>query len=137
IFSGLSTGSYNVSPQAVASGFTPSNQVIFVGTNASFPIIGTNATNVNFAANPVTLASSGTQVRSNGVFQLQAAGVPGKIYQFQASTNLATWITLSTNTAAVDGALLLTDTNAAKVPKRFFRVIATSQTSPPSPPPLP
>ena len=129
-FAGLATGSYWVTPRLVGGGFSPSNQIVFVGTNASFPFVGTNATNVNFVANPVTLSASFAGPSSNGVFQLQVVGVPGKIYEFQASSNLVNWITISTNTAAANGIFQLTDTNTAKLPKQFFRAIATSQSAP-------
>lgn len=134
---GLATGSYVVAPGSVAGSFTPASQVVFVGTNAAFPFVGTNATNVNFAANPVALSTSFAPQLSNGVYQVQGAGLPGKIYQFQASTNLTHWITISTNTAAANGIFQFADTNAPVTPRRFFRAIATSQTAPSGPPPLP
>jgi len=135
-FAALATGNYVVAPALVGGGFSPASQVVFVGTNAAFPFVGTNATNVNFTANRVSLSASSVQ-SSNGVVQIQGLGVPGKIYQFQASTNLTNWITFSTNTAAVNGIFQFLDTNATRMTKRFFRAIATSQTAPSGPPPLP
>ena len=58
----------------------------------------------------------------NGQFQLGLAGVPGKTYVLQASTNLTDWTPLSTNLATTN-TFNLSDPGAATFPKRFYRTI--------------
>ncbi|HEY3861253.1 MAG TPA: LamG-like jellyroll fold domain-containing protein [Verrucomicrobiae bacterium] len=58
---------------------------------------------------------------TNGVFQMSFAGPPGSNYVLQASTNLAQWASVSTNTPA-SSPFILTDTNGPG-PARFYRVL--------------
>jgi hypothetical protein len=51
-------------------------------------------------------------------FQCRVTASSGVGYVVEASTNLADWLPLATNTASP---LLLTDTNAAGHPQRFYR----------------
>jgi len=52
--------------------------------------------------------------------QLRIQGVPGRRYVVDASTNLADWTTLETNTTALDGQWILLDAGATNMPRRFY-----------------
>ena len=51
----------------------------------------------------------------------QFAGLQGRDYTIQTSTNLATWMNLSTKHAA-GGAITFTDPEPSTVPARFYRL---------------
>ncbi len=64
------------------------------------------------------------------VFQLQIAGLIGKSYILQATTNFTDWVSLQTNAPAADPNVALpanrmefSDPDAAQFPHRFYRVI--------------
>jgi mono/diheme cytochrome c family protein len=59
---------------------------------------------------------------SNGVFQTQLSVEMGKSYIFQASTNLSTWISLSTN-SPLSSPFNLVDPAATNFPFRFYRAV--------------
>ncbi len=65
---------------------------------------------------------TGSSFLPGGQFQLGLAGVPGKTYVLQASTNLTDWTPLSTNLATTN-TFNLSDPGAATFPKRFYRTI--------------
>lgn len=56
-------------------------------------------------------------------FQFAVTGLKGRSYELQGGTNLATWnrVALWTN---FDGALRVTDTNAAQFSSRYYRVLS-------------
>ena len=98
-----------VVPSLGGYAFAPSARSLVVVSNTSLP---------DFMAFP-TLALA--QV-TNGAYQLTFA--PGFTCKVQASTNLHDWQTVfSTNNVATNTLLLqFTDTNAANLPTRFYRV---------------
>lgn len=57
---------------------------------------------------------------SNGRVDLRGYGIPARSYDVQVSTNLLNWETLDTVTAAANGVILYTDTNATSSP-RYYR----------------
>jgi hypothetical protein len=57
---------------------------------------------------------------TNGTFGLQLSGTPGKTYILQGSTNLFSWIPVSTNMPA-SSPFLLIDPTAANFRYRFYR----------------
>jgi hypothetical protein len=59
---------------------------------------------------------------SNGLFNLEAAGLAGGNYIFQASTDLVHWVSLSTNVAPASP-FTLADPAATNYAYRFYRVI--------------
>jgi mono/diheme cytochrome c family protein len=61
------------------------------------------------------------QAFTNSVFQLAFAGAPGSNYVLQASTNLSTWVPISTNTS-ITNIINLLDPQATNFPYRFYRV---------------
>jgi hypothetical protein len=57
-----------------------------------------------------------------GAFSLQMSGTPGKSYLLQASTNLTSWISLSTNVPSTT-VLNFSDLNVSNYPARFYRAV--------------
>ena len=68
---------------------------------------------------PITLASLSL---TNRQFRLGVSADSGISYSLQASTNLESWVSLTTVSAA-DADFELVDTNAAAFPYRFYRVV--------------
>jgi uncharacterized repeat protein (TIGR01451 family) len=60
-----------------------------------------------------------TGVSQNGLFQVTGTGQGGLNYIFLASTNLSSWVPVSTNVAAPDNTISFISTNS--VPYEFFR----------------
>jgi len=61
----------------------------------------------------------------NGQFQLTLTGNPDAMYRIEMTTNLsnpASWVALRTNTA-FGGTFTFLDTNAPRVPPRFYRAV--------------
>ncbi|MGO9585802.1 MAG: hypothetical protein ACLPYZ_00520 [Limisphaerales bacterium] len=84
---------------------------------------GTAELEMDFQSQPV---QSGQRVRleGNGRVTLSFVGVPGYVYQVDATTNLAppvVWTTISTNTADISGQWQITDLQATNYPNQFYR----------------
>jgi hypothetical protein len=104
--------------------------------SAPFPLtsnatVRANAAEVGFATSVavaaqfnllpgIVLSSSGSF--TNGTFQLQVSGEPGKTYILQGSTNLLSWIPVSTN-VPTSSPFKVTDPLAANFRYRFYRVM--------------
>ncbi len=129
-FTGLLSGNYIVTPQSTNYSFAPTNQNIFVGTNAT-NAAGINVTNVEFVATLVSTNSGSTNPPAARPaqlsFQFQLSGTPETLYEIQASTDLTTWTAISTNTADANGLLEFSDPDAAVLPERFFRAVPIAQ----------
>ncbi len=86
----------------------------FAATTGIVNIIVTNA--------PGTALTSTNQITFNGgVPTLRLAGIPGRTYYVQASTNLAAWVDISTNVAGTNGLWNVIDADATNFPSRFYR----------------
>ena len=75
---------------------------------------------------PPTNSVVGTVVNGDGSVTLSFAGVPGYVYQVDATTNLAppvVWTTISTNTADINGLWQFTDQQATNYPNQFYRSV--------------
>jgi hypothetical protein len=59
---------------------------------------------------------------SGGYFQLTVAGQPNAVYVVQASTDLISWVSLSTNSSA-SGTFTFTDTTTPAPQQRFYRTL--------------
>jgi hypothetical protein len=95
------TNSVTVTANALETGFNPS-----VATHGLFlvqPLFFMNAT-----------------FFSNQQFYMPFAGLAGKSYVLQASTNFSNWISLDTNLAPSDTFNFL-DPSASNFPARFYR----------------
>lgn len=62
-------------------------------------------------------------VITNAAVQFTLTGNAGMAYVIQGSTNLTTWTALATNTAAVNGTIKFTDTNAPSFNQRYYRAV--------------
>lgn len=126
---GLLASNYVVTPVVVGAGFNPVSTNIIVGTNAVNP--SGNVTNVNFFANPVEASSSAitfistNHALSNAVLSFEFAAMPQRRYKVQYSTNLSStnWKNISTNISGTNGFFQFNQTNLAKEPQRFFRIV--------------
>jgi len=85
-------------------------------------------TTTNFGGRDFWLVKLWTPVRFNSYslavnneFQAQLSGLPGSNYILQASTDLTNWTSLITNTAAPDGLVNFSDSNASSFPFQFYR----------------
>jgi sugar lactone lactonase YvrE len=65
------------------------------------------------------LNQTGLKLR-DGMVDLTFRGIPGRVYTIQRSTNLATWTTLATVTAAADGKIIFTDPSPPQ-PSGYYR----------------
>lgn len=65
---------------------------------------------------------STTASLTNRTFQMVVRGSAGATYRLEASTNLATWVSL-TNVLNATGTVQFIDVNASKFPSRFYRAV--------------
>jgi len=75
---------------------------------------------------PPTNSVAGVVVNGDGSVTLSFVGVPGYVYQVDATTNLAppvVWTTISTNTADISGQWQITDLQATNYPNQFYRSV--------------
>jgi hypothetical protein len=106
--------------------FTPATQSIYwVEAEVQWPD-GRRA----FATNFVTISTNAPPQLSNpqkisGAFSFILAGRPSATYIIKVSTNLANWISLSTNTLPSNGQITLTDTQALSYSRRYYRALQT------------
>jgi len=71
---------------------------------------------------PATAATSTNQITFNGgVPTLRLAGIAGRTYYVQASTNMSNWVDISTNVAGTNGLWNVVDADATNYPSRFYR----------------
>ena len=74
-------------------------------------------TRVRPALSITNLTRLGTNV------QFTALGIPGVNYVIEASTNLVSWLPVSTNIPGTNGLVTFVQTNASQFPQRFFRAL--------------
>ncbi|MBI3851507.1 MAG: hypothetical protein HY298_14710 [Verrucomicrobia bacterium] len=110
LISNLISNSYTVTPDPVGTGFTPSNQVVTLGPSVS---------NINFVLNRVQITAIAST--TYGQFKLSFLGGPSRTYLIQASTNLLSWQTISTNISQTNGGFQFNDVVATNFPRRFYR----------------
>lgn len=75
----------------------------------------------NAPITPVWFTNYG--INTNKYFSATLSGAANSNYVFQASTNLANWISLTTNNSA-NGIISFTDTDAPNYNKRFYRAFS-------------
>jgi hypothetical protein len=93
------------------------------GSQGSYSVAVSNAVGAAASSNALVLLNTlllDAPSFNGSAFNLQLVGAAGGNYVLQASTNLLTWTPLFTNNAT-NGFLLLTDTNARKFDRRFYR----------------
>ena len=87
------------------------------------PALNTNITATYSNVPPIQIAAPGGGF--GNTFTVSAAGLPGLNYSVFASTNLNTtngWRWVGTATAAPDGAIMFSVTNAAFLPQQFIQI---------------
>lgn len=112
------TGAFSWRPQ-VTQANTTNSFTLKVADNGSPSLSATQSFTVT--VNPLTLPSAVSLALSNGQFGFQVSGQAGPDYAVQVSSNLVDWSTLFiTNSPPMP--FQWTDTNAATLPARFYRI---------------
>jgi len=78
----------------------------------------------------LTVNTSSQTVLSGAPFQMRLVGDPNQTYVIQSTSDFATWTSLSTNQTDSAGTATVSDAQAGRVGKRFYRV-ATLRPPPP------
>jgi len=93
----------------------------------------TDLDNSDNTAGVTTLVSSGAAASlegvydgTNQVFEINLTGQPDATYVLQRSTDLLTWVPISTNTAPVNGTIKFTDSASLAITQRFYRAVRQS-----------
>jgi uncharacterized repeat protein (TIGR01451 family) len=74
---------------------------------------------------PVRAVLSGSVI--NGVFQLTITGPANNIYITQASSDLNSWVAISTNSPSADGTITISDPVAPNAKTKFYRAVQLGQ----------
>jgi len=103
---------------------SPANEGAYslrVTNTANLSAVSSNATLIVLAnvLNVVNFIASETGMTTNG-FKIKLSGPIGSNYVIQASSDLKSWVSLSTN-AAPEGSVTYTDTTAVAISSRFYR----------------
>jgi hypothetical protein len=121
----LSAGSHQIifagrEPYTALSSFTLI-PVASVNAGASQPGTTVNSINdsIRTTVDPTAAATLTGAVQPGGKFSLSVNGIPGHLYEVQASTNMIDWMPLHTNTAP----FLFVDPDAGKFQQRFYRTL--------------
>jgi len=103
--------------------------VTMVGAGGQFPV------NFNFSGNvpnplPVNIPNASTvsiTVDPEGNPAITLSGSPDQTYVLQASFDMHSWTSLSTNVTDASGLFTFVDTDAKNYPSRFYRGVAPAQ----------
>ena len=115
--SGASAAAY-IRVQAVAAG-TVTNTATVLGDVADLYNVDNTASFVSTITQAASAQLAGSYTTTNG-FQLVLTGQTGEPYIVQFSTDLTTWVSISTNTP-VNGRFTITDSAATGSPTRYYR----------------
>jgi hypothetical protein len=110
--SNLTPRTFLLSAQQVGVGFSPSNITVILG--------GTNASGINFTANPVRLGIAPV----TNAMRITGLGLPQRNYRLQFATNgIASdeWLPLTTRNASTNGMFEFIDTSISNSPIKFYR----------------
>jgi hypothetical protein len=78
--------------------------------------------NIVVTSIPATASTATNQITINGgVPTLHLAGIAGRTYYVQASTNMIDWVAISTNVAGTNGLWNVVDSDATNYPLRVYR----------------
>jgi hypothetical protein len=113
-FAGLPAGIYTVTPGPLGGlTFSPVSKSVTVGPSA---------TGAFFAAVPTTGPTNSSPRIANQIFDFSLGGFPNLTYRIQASTNLKTWLDISTNTTGTSGTITISNSMTG-FSNRFFRAV--------------
>ena len=98
-----------------------SDSHIFVSGGANPIIIQDAVYSMPLPLPPASPALTSQGIGTNGNFQLKLASDTNTGFGFLASTNLTDWTRIGWGFTGTNGSLSFRDTNAASVPRRFYR----------------
>ena len=106
---------------ATISGLVEGATYYFAAT--AYSILGLESDFSNEASYTVPMALARLQIRAApaGQFVVTVTGHPGRTYEILATQTFTAWTVIGTVTVGAGGSLDFTDTNAASLPKRFYR----------------
>lgn len=104
-----------------AGPFTLTNSATLQAVAVEAGMVNSVATSALFTIEPPVYFTGFSGLSSNA-FQMNVYGTAGSTYILQSSTNLISWINLSTN-IPVSNQFILSDTNLINFPCKFYRVI--------------
>jgi fibronectin-binding autotransporter adhesin len=107
---GVTNGTYSVTPSAAGILFVPASQIVSVGPNAA---------GVNFLAYQLNALS--IEAFTNSTLRMAFAGTNGQTEVLESSTNLVTWLPVSTNTTGSNGIFEVFVTNNPAQASLFMR----------------
>ena len=86
-------------------------------------VTGTVSVTVNAAGSGQTANITSFALQPDGSAKMKFAGIPGRNYLIQATTNIAlpNWVTIATNTAGTNGLFIFIDNDAPNYPSRYYR----------------
>ncbi|MDB6065707.1 MAG: hypothetical protein JWR26_1915 [Pedosphaera sp.] len=132
-WNGSAWGVSNALPAVLNGGQWSPGVALPSGTNLNNGAYTIYATATDFVGNSastniwvtVNTAGSGKPigVLPDGNIQIRFAGVPGKTYRVQTSTDLFVWVDVGTVTVDSSGVLLFEDTDSANHSTRFYRTV--------------
>jgi len=79
---------------------------------------------------PAGVSLTASYINTNGTLRIILLGQPGQDYAIQSSTNLTSWISVSTNTAAGNGTVIYTEASITNPTRKFYRAIRLPQITP-------
>jgi hypothetical protein len=80
---------------------------------------------LNYSLSIIVPAGVGANGNAAGSVTVDLAGISGKTYRLQATTNLSSgWMDIATNSAGSNGPLQFTDPGATNYPNRFYRAVS-------------
>jgi hypothetical protein len=119
----LGNGTSNLVVTAALAGL--SNNITYFFRARTTNIIGaTGGSNSSFAWSAARPIINRLTRSTSGAVSLEFNGTPRQRYLVLASTNLTSWIGLGEGTDNGNGAFNFGDSNAASLPRRFYRVFA-------------
>lgn len=91
------------------------------GKQADLNLANNSAQTVTAVIQPVPAVLSGSYASNH--FHLVVTAEPNLVYVIQASSNLTSWVSLSTNTASTAGVIKYTDPSSPSPNRRFYRTV--------------
>jgi uncharacterized repeat protein (TIGR01451 family) len=97
------------------------NMVSVIGNEADLNPLNNSAQSIVAVTAPAIAVLDASMV--GGQLHITISAQPGFNYAILASTNLTSWISISTNTASPAGTIKFTDTNSPNFVRRYYRTI--------------
>lgn len=125
IYYGPASGNYT---NNVRAGNVTSNSIpgLAGGGTYFFTVVAYDASGVeSLPSNEIIfipgIATLRISIAANRSAILTVSGPVGRTYEIQAAQTLGTWAVIGTGTIGMNGSFSFTDTNAAGIPRRFYR----------------